>query len=432
MSCRRDRERLVTSLARARQLDAEDALAAYRGEFHLPGKPGGGECVYLCGHSLGLQPKHAARIVAEELEDWRDLGVEGHFTGRRPWLSYHERLSAGLAELTGATEREVVAMNTLSVNLHLLMVSFYRPRSERHCILIERGAFPSDRYAVASQIRWHGFDPANALLEIAPRPGESVIRRDDLLEYIEREGARIALVLLPGVQYLTGQRFDIAAVANAARRNGCVVGFDLAHAIGNVPLALHDSGIDFAVWCGYKYLNGGPGAIGGAFVHERHANAFDLPRFAGWWGHDKASRFAMPDAFAPLSGAEGWQISNPPILSMAPLLASLEVFARARLTRLRDKSLALTGFLRECVASQLADRVSILTPADAESHGCQLSLSIDADESAVRRVRERLAAAHIVCDWREPNVLRVAPVPLYNSFVDAWTFADTLRSSLLD
>lgn len=420
----------MTNLARARQLDANDALAAFRDEFHLPVKPDGGASVYLCGHSLGLQPKRAAQMVAEELADWRDLGVEGHFSGRRPWLSYHERLSAGLAELAGATAREVVAMNSLSVNLHLLMVSFYRPTRERHCILIERGAFPSDRYAVASQIRWHGFDPTNALLESAPRPGESAIRQDDLMRFIEREGHRIALVLLPGVQYLTGQRFDIAAIASVARRQGCMIGFDLAHSIGNVPLALHDSGIDFAAWCGYKYLNGGPGAIGGAFVHERHASAFDLPRFAGWWGHDKSSRFAMPETFAPLSGAEGWQISNPPILSMAPLLASLDIFAHATMPRLREKSLALTSYLRECIAARLADRVSVLTPSDAESHGSQLSLSITADDATAQRVRERLAAAHVICDWREPNVLRVAPVPLYNTFVDAWTFVDTLSELL--
>lgn len=420
----------MTGRARAQELDADDALAAYRGEFHLPTTPGGAPAVYLCGHSLGLQPKRAADLIAEELADWSRLGVAGHFSGRRPWLSYHERLTPGLAHLAGAAEREVVAMNSLSVNLHLLMASFYRPTRERPCILIERGAFPSDRYAVTSQIRWHGFDPAHALLQVEPRAGEAHLRHDDLCELIEREGARIALVLLPGVQYLTGQRLDIAAIAKVARAKGCAIGFDLAHAIGNVPLALHDNDIDFAVWCGYKYLNGGPGAVGGAFVHERHAHSFHLPRLAGWWGHDKASRFAMPEDFAPLSGAEGWQISNPPILAMAPLLASIDLFARAGLPKLRQKALVMHAFVRECIEARLSTRVAVLTPADAESHGCQLSLSLSTDAATARRVRERLSTAHIVCDWREPNVLRVAPVPLYNTFVDAWTFVDALSELL--
>jgi kynureninase len=318
-------------------------------------------------------------------------------------------------------------MNSLSVNLHLLLVSFYRPTRERHKILIERNAFPSDRYAVTSQLRAHGFDPDEALIELAPRAGEALLRQDDICALLEREGSTIATVLLPGVQYLTGQCLDMARITSAARKQGCVVGFDLAHAIGNVALTLHDSDIDFAVWCGYKYLNGGPGAIGGAFVHERHARAFDLPRFAGWWGHDKSTRFAMPEAFLPLSGAEGWQISNPPILAMTPLLASLEIFERAGLPRLSEKSRRLAQFLARGINTHLRAHVTILTPLDAEARGAQLSLVFNVDTDVARRIHEQLAAAGIVCDWREPNVLRVALVPLYNTFQQAWTLIDTLR-----
>jgi kynureninase len=416
---------IASRLQIAERLDAADPLQTFRGEFHLPCNTRGESLVYFCGHSLGLQPKRASELIQEELQDWQRLGVEGHFAGRRPWLSYHERLSTGLASLAGAQTQEVVAMNSLSVNLHLLLVSFYRPTRERYKILIERSAFPSDRYAVASQIRWHGFDPDDALIEVAPRDDEAVIRHDDLCNLIEREGSKIATVLLPGVQYLTGQCFDIAGITAVARKQGCIAGFDLAHAIGNVPLALHDSAADFAVWCGYKYLNGGPGAIGGAFVHERHARAFDLPRFAGWWGHDKNTRFAMPEAFTPLSGAEGWQISNPPILAMAPLLASLDIFDRANVQRLRDKSLQLTTYLADGIA-QLRAPIKILTPNTAEARGCQLSLVLAVDAANAKRIHERLIAAGIIGDWREPNVLRVAPAPLYNTYKEAWTLLNSL------
>jgi kynureninase len=321
-------------------------------------------------------------------------------------------------------------MNSLSVNLHLLLVSFYRPTRDRYKILIEQNAFPSDRYAVVSQLRWHGFDPQTALIEVAPRPGESALRTDDLCSIIEREGSKIATILLPGVNYLTGERFDIARISTIASRQGCVVGFDLAHAIGNVPLAIHDCNVDFAVWCSYKYLNGGPGAIGGAFVHKRHARSFDLPRFAGWWGHDKASRFAMPQTFAPLSGAEGWQVSNPPILAMAPLLASLEIFERAGMARLRAKSQRLTSFLARAIETRLSSRVEIVTPLDPDARGCQLSLSLNREPAKIEPVRARLSAAGIVCDWREPNVLRVAPAPLYNTYNDAWRLVAALEEIL--
>jgi kynureninase len=412
-------------LQEAERYDVVDPLREFRSEFHLPTGSNGKPVIYFCGHSLGLQPKRTAELVQQELADWQRLGVEAHFAGQRPWLSYHERLSAELASLAGAETQEVVAMNSLSVNLHLLMVSFFRPTPKRYKILIEQSAFPSDRYAVESQLRWHGLDPRDALIAVTPRDGETLIRHDDLCALLEREGSTIALVMLPGVQYLTGQRFEIGAITAAARKQGCIVGFDLAHAIGNVPLSLHANEVDFAVWCSYKYLNGGPGAIGGAFVHERHAHTFDLPRFAGWWGHDKSTRFAMPNTFAPLSGAEGWQVSNPPILAMTPLLASLDIFKRAGMPRLREKSQQLTEFLARGL-NQIQIPVMLLTP-EPEARGAQLSLVLNVDAMHARRIHEQLIAAGVICDWREPNVVRVAPVPLYNTYKEAWMLIDTFR-----
>ncbi|HKE97048.1 MAG TPA: kynureninase, partial [Povalibacter sp.] len=334
------------------------------------------------------------------------------------------------ARLAGAAASEVVAMNSLTVNLHLMLTSFYRPTRERHRILIEGQAFSSDRYAVSAQIMQRGFDPATSLLEVEPRSDEACIRTDDLCELIEQEGPHIATVLLPGVQYLTGQRFDMATVAACARRQGCAVGFDLAHAIGNVPLSLHDWNADFAVWCSYKYLNAGPGAIGGCFVHERHARSTDLPRLAGWWGHDKASRFEMPETFAPLPGAEGWQVSNPPILAAAPLLASLELFERAEMARLRTKSQALTGLLETLLQARLGQALTILTPPEPAARGCQLSIRLQRSPQQARAVHAMLTAAGYVCDWREPDVIRVAPVPLYNTFTEVWDFVTALESAL--
>lgn len=413
----------------AAQLDSADPLRALRAEFFVPVGASGQPLTYLCGHSLGLQARRAQQYVQEELDAWRTHAVEAHFTGARPWVSYHEHLTKGLATLAGAYASEVVAMNSLSVNLHLLMASFYRPTRERHKILIERSAFPSDRYAVAAQLKLHGFDPATSLVELGPRDGEVAIRDDDVCAFLDREGATIALVLWPGVQYLTGQCFDIRTIAAAARKRDCTMGIDLAHAIGNVPLALHDSGVDFAVWCGYKYLNGGPGAIGGAFVHDRHARRFDLPRLAGWWGHDPNTRFAMPHDVALQVGAAGWQVSNPPILAMAPLLASLELFERTGMDALRAKSLRLTSFVRDAVASQLPG-VTLLTPNEPNAYGSQLSLSIATQSADLSRVRAHLQGAGVICDWREPDVLRFAPVPLYNSFTEAWTLITTLKTAL--
>lgn len=413
----------------ARRLDAADPLRAFRDRFHIP-PHGDGDCVYLCGNSLGLQPVDAATLVNEELDDWRRLGVEGHFRARRPWMPYHGQLAEPLAGLVGADPGEVVCMNTLTVNLHLMMVSFYRPTAERYKLLIERPAFPSDRYAAESQVKYHGYAPDDALLEIGPRDGESAIRMEDLADLIEREGPRIALVMLPGVQYYSGQLFDMAAITELARRQGCAVGYDLAHAVGNVPLALHDWGADFAVWCSYKYLNAGPGAVAGCFVHARHARAFDLPRFAGWWGHEEATRFRMGPEFVPMGGAEGWQLSNPPILSMTPLIASLALFHEAGMDRLREKSLRLTGYLERLLDDALPDDIHVFTPREVDSRGCQLSLALAHGPERGRRVFDRLTEAGVICDWREPDVIRVAPVPLYNRFEDVHRFVGILRETL--
>ncbi len=411
----------------ARNLDAEDKLAGFRERFHIPIHANGQEVLYFCGHSLGLQPKSAADFIVDELSDWQHLGVRGHFEAQRPWLPYHEYLTDLTARLVGARPIEVVHMNTLTVNLHLMMVSFYRPTPVRHKILIETPAFPSDHYAVWSQIRFHGFDPDTSLLTIGPRGGESSIRREDLDTMIEREGSEIALILLPGVQYYSGQAFDIEHITSVGHKAGCIVGFDLAHAVGNLPLELHKSSIDFAVWCNYKYLNSGPGAVGGCFVHERHSNSVELPRFAGWWGQDKATRFEMGPDFHPIPGAEGWQLSNPPIFSLAPVLASLEVFAAAGMPALQRKSQRLTGFLEFLLDTRLASRIQILTPRDPAARGCQLSLRIDGGD---RSVYEALEKRGVDCDWREPDVIRVAPVPLYNRFTEVFEFAGLLQQIL--
>ncbi len=407
--------------------DREDPLAQLRDSFHIPRRSDGSSVVYLCGHSLGLQPKSVARIVNEELEAWAALGVDAHFDSKRPWVSYHEQLTPSLARLAGAAPGEVVAMNSLTVNLHLMFASFYRPAGRRTKIVMERRAFSSDRYAIRSHVHQRGLDPDSTLLEIDPRLLDNVFYSEDIEAVIEQHADEIALVLLPGVQYLTGQYFDMASISACARRHGCIVGYDLAHAIGNVPLHLHEWDVDFAVWCGYKYLNGGPGSIGGCFVHERHGNALELPRLAGWWGHDKSTRFKMPDRFVPLPGAEGWQISNPSIFAAAPLLASLRVFDQTGMDPLRAKSIRLTGYLELLLRSWLEDTVEILTPANVEARGCQLSLRVRRAKQSAHAVYEHLTREGYVCDWRERDVIRVAPVPLYNRFVDVWDFAAALR-----
>ncbi|QEE24145.1 kynureninase [Rhodanobacter glycinis] len=410
----------------AQAADAADPLRAFRDEFLIPphdGKDG----VYFCGNSLGLQPRAVHEAVNAELGRWGELGVEGHFTGKLPWMNYHEFVRDHLAEVVGARPSEVVTMNTLGVNLHLMMVSFYRPTAERPAILMEAGAFPTDRYALESQVRFHGFDPADALIELQGDEPNGTLSMAAIERALAEHGSRIALVMLPGVQYRTGQAFDLKAITALGHRYGCMVGFDLAHAVGNLPLQLHDSGADFAIWCSYKYLNSGPGAVGGTFVHERHATAV-LPRFAGWWGHDKTTRFQMGPEFVPTPGADGWQLSNPPILALAPLRVSLEIFHRAGMTRLRAKSEQLTGYLEWLVRSQLGDVLEIVTPAEPERRGVQLSIRVLGGRERGRALFDYLMAHGIVGDWREPDVIRISPVPLYNRFADCLTFAEAVRA----
>ena len=411
-------------------LDRADALQALRARFALPRAATGEQLVYLCGHSLGLAPLAARARVLEEIEDWERLGVHGHEHGRRAWIGYAERFVPPLAHLTGAGSGEVVAMNSLTVNLHLLLASFYRPEKTRYRILIEAGAFPSDRHVVHSQLRWHGLDPLDALIEVAPRPGEELLRHEDIEARIAAAGDSLALVLWPGVQYRTGQAFEIARIVDCVHRHGGTVGFDLAHSIGNLPLSLHDSGADFAAWCSYKYLNGGPGAIGGAFVHARHAHAARLPRLAGWWGSNPATRFRMGSEFELTPGAAGWQLSNPPVLSSAPLLASFELFAEAGMPRLRAKSLALTAFLQHALLAACGADIDIITPTDPEQRGAQLSIRVRGGSERARRVFAALGRRGVVGDWREPDTIRLAPVPLYNSFLDAWRAAHELAAAI--
>lgn len=410
----------MQTLPPAAALDAADPLAGFRDQFLVP-PHGDGEQAYFCGNSLGLQPRGVRAALMQELDDWAALGVEAHFRGRHPWMPYHAELRDGLAHVAGAHAHEVVAMNTLTANLHFLMVSFYRPTPERPAILIEAGAFPSDRHAVASQLRFHGFDPDRDLVEVEPDEPGGTLSMAALERALGEHGHRVALVLWPGLQYRTGQAFDLAEVVRLARRHGCAVGFDLAHAAGNLPLALHDSGADFAAWCSYKYLNAGPGAVAGAFVHERHARA-DLPRFAGWWGHDQATRFKMGPEFVPTPGADGWQLSNPPILALAPLRVSLDLFGRAGLPALRAKSEKLTGYLETRVRRELDAVLEIVTPADPAQRGCQLSLRVRGGRDQGRALFEYLEHQGIIGDWREPDVIRISPVPLYNRFADVDRF----------
>jgi kynureninase len=420
---------MTTLFDRAQALDAQDALAPLRARFALPRGLDGQPLTYLCGHSLGLAPLAARGYVNQEIDTWEALGVNGHHEGSRPWIGYAELLKRQLALLAGAAEHEVVAMNSLTVNLHLLMASFYRPRGRRRCIVIEEGAFPSDRHAVLGQLRWHGLDPSQTLLEVAPSPGQDLVDLVQLRQLLATRGDEVALVLWPGVQYRTGQSFDLAQVAQLTRDAGAACGFDLAHAMGNVPLALHASGADFAAWCSYKYLNGGPGALGGAFVHERHAES-DLPRLAGWWGHAGATRFRMEPGFEPGYGADGWQVSNPPILSTAPLLASLALFESAGLPALRAKSLAMGNFLLTALHADFADVLQVVTPLQPAERGSQLSLRVLAGRDRGRAAFEALGHAGIVADWREPDIIRVAPVPLYNQFADLARLLQALRPAL--
>jgi kynureninase len=411
----------------AGEMDTLDPLKGLRERFFIPKDADGSDVIYFTGNSLGLQPKSVRGHIEQELKDWEMLAVEGHLRAKHPWLPYHEFLTDQTARLVGAKPIETVVMNSLTLNLHLMMVSFYRPRAERCKIMIEKGAFPSDRYAVASQLDYHDLDEEECLVELSPRNGESNLRTDDILDAIEGEGDQLALILLGGVNYYTGQAFDMRAITAAGHKVGAVVGFDLAHAAGNLELHLHDWDVDFAAWCSYKYLNGGPGAVAGAFIHERHADAFELPRFAGWWGHDKATRFMMGPDFRPIRGAEGWQLSNPPIFQMAALRASLEIFDEVGMTALREKSERLTGYLEFLLREISDERISLVTPADRNQRGCQLSIRVkDAD----KRLFNSITSRGVIGDWREPDVIRVAPVPLYNSFTDVYRFVEILKECL--
>lgn len=411
----------------AKKMDAQDPLKGYRERFHIPQTQSGEDCIYLCGNSLGLQPKPLESAMMQELQDWRNLGVEGHWKAKNPWMPYHEFLTEKLARLVGAKPLEVVAMNTLTVNLHLMMVSFYRPTKERFKIVIEGQAFPSDQYAVQSQLRFHGFDPKDGLIELRPREGEDTLRTEDIEALIEREGDSIALIMLGGVNYYSGQLFDMPRITAAGHKKGCTVGFDLAHAVGNVPLQLHEWGVDFAVWCSYKYLNSGPGSVAGCFVHERHANAPDMPRFSGWWGQDKQIRFQMGPDFKVIPGAEGWQLSNPPILSLVAVKTSLEMFDEVGMEALREKSLALTSYFEFLLDQVASDAFTVITPRDAAARGCQLSITV---QERGRAIFEALEEAGVICDWREPDCIRVAPVPIYNCFADVYRFVQLFEQAL--
>lgn len=407
------------------ELDKQDTLAHLRQQFYIPKHHDGSDALYFCGNSLGLQPRLVEQYLMEEVEDWRRLGVEGHTEARNPWLSYHEQFAQPLANIVGALPHEVVVMNGLTVNLHLLMVSFYRPTAQRFKILVEKGAFPSDKYAVVSQLRYHGYTEAEGLIEIAPREGEELIHLEDIAAAIEREGEQIALILIGGVNYYTGQVFDMQHITALGHAKGITVGFDLAHAAGNIPLHLHDWNVDFAAWCHYKYLNSGAGATAGVFIHEKHVGNPEIPRFEGWWGHDKSSRFQMPADFRPMATAEAWQMSNAPVFSMCPLRASLAVFGQTTMAALREKSIRLTNYLESLIQAIPTDSIRIITPSEAAQRGCQLSLQV---KNADKSLHQRLMNAGVIADWREPDVIRIAPAPLYNSFEDVYRFVEILKT----
>ena len=416
------------SAAFAEQMDAKDPLKNFRSKFNIPKKDDGSDKIYFVGNSLGCQPKKAREYVEEELNIWARVGKDGYFLkDNYNWIDYLDLLGEQMAPVVGAKPVEVAVMNTLTTNLHFMMVSFYRPTSNRYKIIIEKGAFPSDVYAVKSQIAFHGYDVEDALLELSPLEGEETLREEDIEAFIEKEGDVVALILLGGVNYYTGQAFDIEKITGLAHRKGCTVGFDLAHAAGNLVLKLHDWNVDFAIWCNYKYINGGPGAAGAIFVHEKYADAQKLPRFAGWWGNEKATRFEMKPFFRPQRGAFGWQNSNVSILGLAALKASLEVFKEVSMQELRAKSELLTGYLEYLIQDIETDRISIITPSEKEARGCQLSLKV---EQADKSLFQKIIDAGAVCDWREPAVIRVGPVPLYNTFSEVFRFAEILKNSL--
>jgi len=411
----------------AQTMDEQDPLKSYREQFYIPKHTDGSDILYFCGNSLGLQPKSVERYMQQELDDWKKFGVEGHFHAKNAWMPYHEFFTSKLAKIVGAQENEVVVMNTLTTNLHLMMVSFYRPTAQRHKIIIEKAAFPSDKYAMDSQIRFHGYDPAKSLIQLTPRAGEETLRTEDIEAVIREHGDELALVMIGGVNYYTGQFFDLKYIAKIGHEVGAMVGFDLAHATGNVVLKLHDWDVDFAVWCHYKYMNSGPGSIAGAFVHDKHLHDPSIPRFEGWWGHDKNTRFLMGDTFQPMASAESWQLSNAPVFSMTPLLASLAIFDEIGMEKLNEKSRVLTAYMEYLLQQIDTDRISIITPASPKDRGCQLSIQV---QNGNKALFDAITERGVIADWREPDVIRVAPVPLYNSFMDVYKFVHILKDCL--
>ena len=418
------------SLEYAQKMDLQDPLRKYRDEFFIP-QHEGKDSIYFTGNSLGLQPKKAEQALKQELEDWAKYGVEGHFDAKNPWFSYHEMFAPMMANLVGAKPSEVVAMNGLTTNLHLMMVSFYQPKGERYKILCEKKAFPSDQYAIESQVRFHGYNPTDAVIEIGPRDGKHTIDHEDIYKAIEEHGSEIALIMIGGVNYYTGQVFDMESITKAGHAAGITVGFDLAHGAGNIPMKLHDWGVDFACWCSYKYLNSGPGSVSGVFVHERHGNNPNLPRFAGWWGYDKSTRFKMEPGFVPMQGAEGWQLSNAPVFAMAIHKVSLDMFEEVGMAALRSKTEKLTGYL-EFIIDEISNSFDncdfeIITPRDMNQRGCQLSILAHGQGKAMF---DALTKEGVIADWREPNVIRIAPVPMYNNFEDIYRFGEALKSAI--
>lgn len=408
----------------AKEQDQLDPLKTYREQFYFPQR-NGRDAIYFCGNSLGLQAKNIKPAIEQELQDWKDYAVEGYWGAKNPWLYYQQYCSKPLTDLVGASQDELTVMNTLTVNLHLLMLSFYRPTKERFKVLMEAGAFPSDQYAVETQVKMHGFDPATAIVEIAPRQGEHLIREEDIFEIIAQESSSLALILLGGINYYTGQLFNMQSITEAAHRVGAVAGFDLAHVVGNVPLKLHDWNVDFAVWCSYKYLNGGPGAVGGAFVHERHARNIDQQRLGGWWGNEESTRFKMEKGFKPKSRAEGWQLSTAQVFNMVALKASLELFESAGIAALRDKSIKLTNYLEFLLKHIENIKFEIITPKNCKERGAQLSLLF---HDGGKHIQQKMTDAGIIVDWREPGVIRVSPAPLYNSYGDVFHFYEIIAN----
>lgn len=411
----------------AKSQDQNDPISSYRNQFHIPKDKDGNDWLYFTGNSLGLQPKATKEYINQELEDWANLGVEGHFEAKNPWMPYHEFLTESMAKIVGAKPIEVVIMNTLTTNLHLLMVSFYQPTKTKYKIVIESDAFPSDRYAVQTQLEFHGFDASEGVIEWKPREGEELLNIKDLETILEEQGDEIALLLIGGVNYYTGQYLDIKKITDLGHAKNCMVGIDLAHGVGNIKPDFHNSGVDFAAWCTYKYLNAGPGSLGGIFVHEKHAHNKDLKRFAGWWSHNKSTRFNMRQPLDVIPGAEGWQLSNPPILSMAAIKASLDMFNEVGMDALRAKSEKLTGYFEFLINELNNEKIKIITPTNPKERGCQLSIQVkDADKN----LHKQLTEANIITDWREPDVIRCAPVPLYNTFVDVYKMVEKLKEIL--